>query len=162
MRTLTNIIPLIPQIPEIPWPFKIGILLAGIKFSMVGAILVLLDGIFHFTSPIEKLKRESPDWIIARNVFNTEALSETSHKIMGALLILGALTALMFLLNNAKNTKNIKTNLGVNFYLKVIQPVTLVIIATAILLKNITLRSNRSGSNNPNVAFLCFTNLQTF
>ena len=131
MINLTNLI---------PWPFKIIILLSGIKYVILGGVLVLLDGIFHFTTPLQKLIQQSPDWIIARGLFKTNGLNETIHKIMGITLIISSLYYL--LIGQYDNNKFNK------LYISIIQPITLIIITFAILFKNIVL--NTSG----NVAIL--------
>lgn len=131
------------NIDLIPWPFKVVMLLSGIKYHLLGLLLVILDGRFHFISSIDELKEQSPDWIISRNVFGVDALSERNHKIMGVLLLSGAITSLILLFSGKEKTKIVQ------FYLKVVQPMTLIIIAIAIILKNLVL-----SSESKNVAFL--------
>lgn len=122
------------------WPLKVGILLLGLRYPLLGIGLIILDGRFHYTSNLERLKEESPDWIIARGVFGIDGLDERTHKLMAVLLIASSLITLV-----------VPPNAFTDFYLQVVTPITLVIIATAITLKNLVLGDVFSSSK---VAFL--------
>ena len=133
----------------IPWYLKIIVLLLGIKFQYLGIILTLLDGYFHSSSDLDKLKKSSPDWIIARLVFGGNGLSEQIHKIMGYLLILGSLLAVLYLITKSNRLENLAT-----LWFNLFQPITLIIISFAIFLKNVALITNGLPPDNTPVAFL--------
>ena len=136
---------------SIPWYFKIIILLSGLKFELLGLLLIILDSHFHFTSTIETLQKSSPDWIIARLVFNSKGFSEIIHKIMGVALFSGVIVGGLYSLKFVQSSQ--LQFIGILWF-KFIQPATLIIIASAILFKNLTLISNKVSPDNSPVAFL--------
>ena len=134
---------------SIPWYLKIVTLLLGIKYRWLGLFLILLDSHFHVTSDTQKLDESSPDWIIARHVFDTNGFSERIHKTMGYLLLFGTFIATLYMLTGSQTLEPFSEQLWFNF----IQPITLIIIALAIFLKNVTLIWNGLPPDNSPVAF---------
>jgi hypothetical protein len=105
---------------------KIGVLLSGIQFPLLGSFLILLDGKFHLSSSKSDLIEHSPDWIIAR-AFNKKGLSEEIHKFMGIILI-----SISILYMTIRLLKIKKFNLTYYMY---INRITLIIISIALFLK---------------------------
>lgn len=134
---------------DILWPAKVIILLQGMNYPILGIILILLDGRFHLSSH-EVLVEQSPDWIIARGLFNSPGFSEFIHKLMAIFLILCSLISSYLLF-----TRRTKTSFY-RFYRFILMPFTLMVIAFAITLKNLVLSGYLTGPKyeGSNVAFL--------
>lgn len=112
---------------NIPWQIKVLALLSGIIYTPLAIILMLIDGWFHLSSNLETLKEESPDWIIARNIFKTNAFSENIHKFIGAALIIGVIWYM-----SGNMTPTLKT-----FYVTKFIPFTMILIASGITIKGL-------------------------
>lgn len=132
---------------------KIGALGAGVVSPYLGAALMLLDGRFHMLSSQATLERESPDWIILRHFAGRPGFSAAVHRgiaalVIGTTLLWLGLQARRHLLDREWTPWMTRYH---HFYRRLFMPVTLGIIALAILLKNIVLRQ-RGG-----VAFITGT-----
>jgi len=104
------------------WILKIFLLLVGYFVPVFGAILLFLDGIFHATTPLKELVQNSPDWIIARNLFQKKGLKEIIHKIMGYFLILSTLPHFLQITNKP-------------LYFEIIYPIFFSLLTAALLIK---------------------------
>lgn len=112
------------------------VLFEHIRAPLLGLPLLFLDGRFHFTTPLERLQVESPDWIIARNGLGLQhAFSEEVHKVLGISLM----TSSMYVFYDRYLRKNNHRSITAfsSWYLKFVLPATLGIIATAITLKQV-------------------------
>jgi hypothetical protein len=134
---------------NIPWYLKIVTLLFGLKYRWLGLFLIILDSHFHITSNLETLNKSSPDWIISRLIFDRNGFSEKIHKIMGYLLVFGSFLAILYLLTKLDTMKPFIEP----WWFGIIQPITLIIISLAILLKNMTLIYKGLSPDNTPVAF---------
>ena len=114
---------------EIPWQFKIIILILGLFYYPLGAILLMMDARFHTLSSQKQLENESPDWIIAR-FFNKKGLPKWMHTIMG--LFLGISTIAFVYYVYYLQVSNRFTGI----YMQVLYSAFLFMIITAIFLKN--------------------------
>lgn len=110
-----------------PLPLKIGLLLAGIGSMPLGVMLITLDSHFHFTADLDRLKRESPDWIIARYFFDSDAFSVFVHRAMAFLLFVVTFVWIYSVANQ-------KTNVVTEYY-PLFARFVLVIILTGIIVK---------------------------
>jgi len=126
------------------WILKVLLLLAGAFLPVLGLPLIFLDGLFHTFTPEAGLREQSPDWIIARNAWGGEGFSETVHKAMGVFLL--SSSAWVFYQHFLVETPS---SWWMRFYLKGIMPITLLIIALAIVLKAVY-----GGYSSEQVAFL--------
>jgi len=52
--------------------------------------VIILDGYFHLTSPLENLVANSPDWVIAFNLYQGEGMPVIIHQLMGVFLLLAS------------------------------------------------------------------------
>ena len=123
------------------WPFKVGLLTFGFGYPTLGLILLLFDGRFHLLSSIDELQEQSPDWIIARHLFDRRGFNECNHKIIAILLI--SLATLSILMKFTNQTDKIIYPLTVQF----IMPITLFIIIMGIITKNLILYKNSKSEN---------------
>ena len=134
---------------EIPWYAKIIVLLLGLLNPFLGIFLIILDSHFHITSTLNVLKKSSPDWIILRLIFGMEGFSEKVHKIMGWSLLIGSVLGAWKLLAQKPILRQFPEQLWFDF----VQPATLIIIASAILFKNLALINSGLPPDNAPVAF---------
>ena len=79
----------------VPWWAKVALLLAGLRYKTLGLVYLILDGRFHWTASAERLKQESPDWILADLLGLKGGLGVTAHRVMGLRLMLGSAWALL-------------------------------------------------------------------
>lgn len=81
--------------PETVLPI-VAVLTAGfifwqIKINIVDYVLLpvmIIDGYFHLTSPLGNLVENSPDWVIAFNLYQGNGMPVIVHRIMGVFLLL--------------------------------------------------------------------------
>jgi hypothetical protein len=66
---------------------KITILLLAFFNLPLAAIILTLNAHFHFTAPIEHLKKSSPDWIIFK-IFGLPGFNTKIHHLIGIFLFL--------------------------------------------------------------------------
>ncbi|MBI5729068.1 MAG: hypothetical protein HY983_02415 [Candidatus Magasanikbacteria bacterium] len=90
--------------------------------------VIFVDGYFHLTSPLENLVANSPDWVIALNLYQGHGMPIIVHQIMGVFLLLtsGWFTYLLILK---------KKNWSYYFYKYAIALITLTIISFSYLIK---------------------------
>ena len=117
---------------SIPWQLKVVVLILGQFWHPLGTFLLLTDGWFHYSSSLSKLKKESPDWIVARQ-FGKKGLSEFSHKVMGAILLVSSFLFIWFYYLKGGSSYALDTFYFV--YTKMFYPAFLIMITAAILLK---------------------------
>lgn len=117
--------------------FSSTIILSGIliffekKYSFSNFIMlpvIIVDGFFHLTSPLENLRENSPDWVIAFNLFGGKGMPVIVHKIMGVFLLI---TSIIFIYNLMSKKKN----WYFYFYKYLIAIITMVIISFSYLIK---------------------------
>jgi hypothetical protein len=76
------------------------------KFHISKYILVpilLVDGFFHLTSPLENLVENSPDWIIAFNFFGGNGMPVIVHQMMGVFLLITSAIFIYYLIAKRKD-----------------------------------------------------------
>ena len=49
--------------------------------------VIIFDGLFHLTSPLENLVENSPDWVIAFNLYGGNGMPVIVHQVMGVFLL---------------------------------------------------------------------------
>jgi hypothetical protein len=125
------------EMVEIPWWIKLGFLLFGASQPLLGLPLIFLDGLFHTFTPDAELRKRSPDWIIARNVWDGDGLNHWIHKVMGIFLLLTSTWAFwkLFLSPPFFGGPKAERNAAVAFYVRVIMPMVLLIISLAITVR---------------------------
>lgn len=89
-----------------PLALKIGLLLGGIFSVPLGSMLIALDSHFHFTSDLERLKQESPDWIIARHFFDSDGFGVFVHRAMAFILFV---TTVVWIYSVSAQKTNVST-----------------------------------------------------
>ena len=90
--------------------------------------VIIADGYFHLTSPLENLVRNSPDWVIAFNLYGGNGMPVVIHQIMGVFLILASL---IYITNLAMKKKD----WYMPFYKYLIAIITMTIISTSYVIK---------------------------
>ena len=90
--------------------------------------VIILDGFFHLTSPLENLIENSPDWVIAFNLYGGNGMPVIIHQIMGIFLLITS-AGFVYLLTSKKK------NWTYYFYKYVIVIITLIIISFSYLIK---------------------------
>ncbi len=101
------------------------------KFNISNYILlpvIIMDGIFHLTSPLENLVENSPDWVIAFNFFGGNGMPVLVHQIMGAFLLITSAIFIYYLISKRKDWYYY-------FYKYLIVIITMIIISTSFVLK---------------------------
>lgn len=101
------------------------------KFPVSNYILlpvIIFDGFFHLTSPLENLVENSPDWVIAFNLYGGSGMPVIVHQIMGVFLLT---TSAIFIYNLISK----KENWYYYFYKYLVAIVTMVIISTSYVIK---------------------------
>ena len=76
------------------------------KFDISTYILlpvIILDGFFHLTSPIENLVENSPDWIIAFNFYGGQGMPVIAHQIIGIFLLITSAIFIYYLISKRKD-----------------------------------------------------------
>jgi hypothetical protein len=122
-------------------------LIAGVFYYPLGILLMVADGFFHATATNETLQTSSPDHIISRflkagGLFDVLGFGVKIHRLMGALLIFSSIFVVYMIC-----VKNDRNHILVRFYLKIVTPFTLLIIATAATLKLVnTLKGEKQES----------------
>lgn len=114
-----------------PWWIKVSLLLFGSFHPILGLPLLFLDGLFHTFTPENELRKRSPDWVIARNVLQSNGFSPIVHKAVGIFLLLTSLLVFsnIYIVDEPKNET---LAVAENIYVKGIMPLTLVIISLGI------------------------------
>ena len=98
-----------------------------VSAKLTVVILVLLDGLFHLLSSLQTFMDFAPDWIIS-SFFGNEGFGVLFHRLMGVILVASSLVALMFIKENSESSFDW-------IYYGLIAPITLGVIAIALLLK---------------------------
>ncbi|MCK5022054.1 MAG: hypothetical protein KAR54_02295 [Candidatus Pacebacteria bacterium] len=96
--------------PEIILPITVFLTLISIilqrKINIFDYILlpvIIFDGFFHLTSPLERLVENSPDWVIAFNLYQGNGMPVIGHQIIGAFLLLTSGCFIYLLISKKKN-----------------------------------------------------------
>lgn len=81
--------------PEIVLPIAVlltaGFIVSQRKLNIVDYVLLpvmIIDGYFHLTSPLGNLVENSPDWVIAFNLYQGNGMPVMVHRVMGVFLLL--------------------------------------------------------------------------
>ena len=109
----------------------IGLVVLMKKFNISNYILlpvIFIDGYFHFTSPLENLIANSPDWVIAFNFFGGNGMPVLVHQIMGIFLLITSLIFVYHLISK-------KSNWYYYLYKYGIAIVTMIIISVSYMIK---------------------------
>ncbi|MCW8965088.1 MAG: hypothetical protein OQK82_00160 [Candidatus Pacearchaeota archaeon] len=107
------------------------LILSSKKISASNTIMlpiIIIDGFFHLTSPLENLVENSPDWIIAFNLYGGKGMPAIIHQIMGIFLITTSIIFIYYLILKKKK-------LYFYFYKYLISIITMVIICFSYLIK---------------------------
>lgn len=123
------------------WLLQVAVLVLGIFHLPLGTALVLLDGWFHFTADRATLRRESPDWIVARSM-GCNGFSEGVHKAIGAALLLSSVAVIHILYTQYRAHGNAPPHAAfLDAYAAYVVPITLFIIAAAVVLQQLAGRA---------------------
>ena len=90
--------------------------------------VIIIDGFFHLTSPLENLAENSPDWVIAFNLYGGNGMPIIIHQIMGIFLLLTSAWFIYLLIKKRKDWTYY-------FYKYVIAIITLTIISFSFIIK---------------------------
>jgi len=90
--------------------------------------VIILDGFFHLTSPLENLVKNSPDWVIAFKLFGGNGMPVVIHQVMGMLLLITSGFYLNILIKDKKGWY-------FYFYKYVVTVVTVTIISLSYIIK---------------------------
>lgn len=90
--------------------------------------VIILDGFFHLTSPLENLVENSPDWVIAFNLYRGNGMPVMIHQIMGVFLLVTSAWFIYLLISKKKDWTYY-------FYKYIIVIITLTIISFSYLIK---------------------------
>ena len=119
------------------WLLQVLALLLGIFYVPLGASLLLLDGWFHLNADQAELERDSPDWVVARR-FGAQGFSEGVHKAIGAALVISTVGVIHVLYQAYRGERQSPRQAkAVSLYRRYLMPISLVIIAVAIVLKHL-------------------------
>ena len=108
-----------------------GLIFLSKNFSVSNLILlpvILVDGFFHLTSPLENLRENSPDWVIAFNFYGGNGMPVIVHQIMGVFLLI---TSGIFIYNLISK----KENWYYYFYKYLVAIITMTIISVSYMIK---------------------------
>ncbi|MEN7982407.1 MAG: hypothetical protein ABFQ65_03085 [Nanoarchaeota archaeon] len=108
-----------------------GFIFLSKKFPISNYILlpvIIVDGFFHLTSPLENLVENSPDWVIAFNLYGGNGMPVIIHQIMGVFLLI---TSAIFIYNLISK----KENWYYYFYKYIIAIITMTIISISYFIK---------------------------
>lgn len=83
--------------------FKLTVLILGILWVPLGSLLMALDAHFHFTSDLEQLQKESPDWIIMKYFFDMDGFGVMVHRLIAVLLFVSTVFYIYFISEKKKN-----------------------------------------------------------
>jgi len=88
--------------------FVVGIIFTSkkIKTKISNYILlpvIIIDGYFHLTSPLEHLVENSPDWVIAFNLYGGNGMPVLVHQIMGVFLLGTSIAFIYYLYKKKEN-----------------------------------------------------------
>lgn len=109
----------------------VGLISLSKKFNISNYILlpiIIVDGFFHLTSPLENLVENSPDWVIAFNLYGGNGMPLIMHQIIGAFLLI---TSTIFIYNLISKRKNLYNY----FYKYLIAIITMAIISMSYIIK---------------------------
>ena len=101
------------------------------KFDVSSYVLlpvIILDGFFHLTSPLENLRENSPDWVIAFNLFGGNGMPVIVHQIMGVFLLTTSVIFIYYLISKRKEGYYY-------FYKYLVAIITMTIISVSYLIK---------------------------
>lgn len=76
------------------------------KINVVDYILLpvmIVDGYFHLTSPLSNLVENSPDWVIAFNLYQGNGMPVIVHRVMGVFLLLTSAWFIYLLISKKKD-----------------------------------------------------------
>ena len=90
--------------------------------------VIIVDGFFHLTSPLENLVENSPDWVIAFNLYGGNGMPVIIHQIMGIFLLVTSAGFIYLLISKKKDWTYY-------FYKYIIVIITLTIISFSYLIK---------------------------
>ena len=108
-----------------------GFIVLSKKFDISNYILlpvIIADGFFHLTSPLENLVKNSPDWVIAFNFYGGSGMPVIIHQIIGIFLLI---TSAIFILHLILKRKN----WYYYFYKYIIATITIVIVSISYIIK---------------------------
>lgn len=108
-----------------------GLIVLSKKINISSYLLlpvIILDGFFHLTSPLENLVANSPDWILAFNFYGGNGMPVIVHQIMGILLLVTSAIFVYHLISKRKNWY-------VPFYKYIIAIITMTIISASYVIK---------------------------
>ncbi len=108
-----------------------GVIFFSRKYNISNFILlpvILVDGFFHLTSSLENLVENSPDWVIAFNLYGGNGMPLIVHQIMGAFLLITTAIFIYYLVSKKRGGYYY-------FYKYIIAVITMAIISTSYLIK---------------------------
>ena len=111
--------------------FTSGIYFLEKKFKVSNYIMlpvIIIDGFFHLTSPLENLVENSPDWVIAFNLYGGNGMPVLVHQIMGVFLLGTSIGFIYYLFKKNENW-------FYYFYKYLVAIVTIVIISFSFVIK---------------------------
>lgn len=119
-------------VPILILPIIVTVVILLFKNTMLSNFILvpvmIFDGFFHVTSPLENLVANSPDWVIALNLYSGNGMPVLVHQLMGVFLITTSSFFIYFLAVKKKNWYQ-------PFYKYVVSIVTITIISFSYLLK---------------------------
>jgi hypothetical protein len=121
--------------PAIVIPLSVAIALGLILWKTKVAVsdyvllpVIIFDGLFHITSPLENLVENSPDWVIAFNLYGGNGMPLIVHQVMGVFLLVTSGWFIYLLVSKKKDWSYYLYKYGVTV-------VTLTIISFSYLIK---------------------------
>ncbi len=109
----------------------IGLVILSKKVNISDYVMlpaIIGDGFFHTTAPLTNLVENSPDWVIAFNLYGGNGMPVIVHQMMGVFLITTSAFFIYFLAVKSKNWYR-------PFYKYAITIVTLTIISFSYVIK---------------------------
>lgn len=82
---------------------SIGLIWSKVPSDYILLPVIIFDGFFHLTSPLENLVENSPDWVIAFNLYGGNGMPVIIHQIMGVFLILTSAWFIYLLVKRKKD-----------------------------------------------------------
>lgn len=108
-----------------------GLIFLQKKFKVSSYVLlpvIIMDGFFHLTSPLENLVENSPDWVIAFNLYGGSGMPVIIHQIMGIFLLVTSAIFIYYLISKRKDWYNY-------FYKYLVAIITMTIISVSYMIK---------------------------